>query len=302
VEFILIKGIRERGAAMAGNGMMSFEYERPTDWSEAARLLTEPGAIAKMGGCAVLTRFRSGRLRARLLVGLNKLPGVDELVFDTGGARIGAGVTLARLGRTPELAQGWPLLANVLSKIASPAIRTSATVVGNVAQGWSVGDLVPMFEICDAELDIRGPSGQRRISVSDYAKTPGTGALQPGEVISALLLKQMGRNVRMAYERFSLKQAFDLPLVSVAVGASIVSGNYNDVRVSVVGGSRMPARCAAVEEALNGKRGSENVIEAAAAAIAKWAEPQSDHRASAGYRRHLLGVLLRRALSTLAAA
>jgi carbon-monoxide dehydrogenase medium subunit len=282
--------------------MMSFEYERPTDWSAAGRLLAEPGAVAKMGGCAVLTRFRSGRLRARLLVGLNNLPGVDELAFDAGGARIGAAVTLARLGRAPEFAKGWPLLAQVLSKIASPAIRTSATVVGNVAQGWSVGDLVPMFEICDAELEIRGPSGQRRISVSDYAKTPGTGALQPGEAISALVLKPIGRDVRMAYERYSLRQAFDLPLVSVAVGASIAGGNYNDVRVSVVGGSRMPARCAGVEEALNGTRGSEKATEAAAAAIANWAEPQSDHHASAAYRRHLLGILLRRALSTLAAA
>jgi aerobic carbon-monoxide dehydrogenase medium subunit len=288
---------------MAGNGMMSFEYKRPTDWSEAGRLLAEPGAVAKMGGCAVLTRFRSGRLRARLLVGLNDLPGVGELTFDDiGGARIGAGVTLARLERVPDFARGWPLLAKVLSKIGSPAIRTSATVVGNVAQGWGVGDLVPIFEICDAEIDIRGPAGQRRISVSEYAKTPGTGALQPGEIISALVLKPMGRNVRMAYERFSLRQAFDLPLVSVAVGASIVGGNYNDVRVSVVGGSRMPARCAVVENTLNGKRSSEKLTDEAAAAIAKWAEPQSDHHASAAYRRHLLAVMLRRALSTLAAA
>ena len=59
---------------MAGAGMMSFAYERPTDWSEAGRLLALPGAVAKMGGCDVLTKFRSGRLQAQTVVALNGLP------------------------------------------------------------------------------------------------------------------------------------------------------------------------------------------------------------------------------------
>ena len=282
---------------MAGHGMMTFEYERPAAWSAAARLLAEPGAVAKMGGCDVLTRFRSGRLQARLLVGLNNLPGVDELTFDAGGARIGAAVTLAQLAREPEFARGWPLLSKAVSRIASPAIRESATVVGNVAQGWSVGDLVPLFQICDAELDIRGPSGQRRISVADYAKTPHNAALHSGEAIAALTLKPAGDDVRMAYERFTFKHGFDLPLVSVAVGASIKGGAYSDVRVAAVGGSHMPARCAEVETVLIGRPIDDKSIDAAATAIAKWADPPSDFRASAGYRRHVLATMLRRALS-----
>ncbi len=281
-------------------GMMTFEFERPTDWSEAARLLAMPGAVAKMGGCDVLTRFRSGRLQARLLVGLNKLPGVDELSIDAGGARIGAAVTLARLARRTEFAHGWPLLAKVVARIASPAIRTSATVVGNVAQGWSVSDLVPLFQICDAELEIRGPSGKRQMSVADYARTPGNGALRSGEAIAALTLKPLGADLRINYERFTFKQAFDLPLVSVAVGAILKNGVCGDVRVAAVGGRTMPARCAEVEAGLNGKRIDAAAIEAAVAALAAWADPPADFRASPAYRRHLLTTMLRRALTKLA--
>jgi xanthine dehydrogenase small subunit len=281
---------------------MMFDYARPSDWSVATRLLAEPGTVAKMGGCDVLTRFRSGRLQARLVVGLNLLPGVSELNVDAGGVRIGAAITLAQLAGNRQFALGWPLLANVLATIASPAIRASATVVGNVAQGWSVGDLVPLFQVCGAELDIHGPSGQRRMSVVDYAKMATNGALQPGEVIAALTLKPVGCDSRMTYERFSFKEGFDLPLVSVVVAATLIDGVCSNVRVAAVGGMTMPARCAGVEVALADRRIDDGSIETAVTAITKWADPPSDFRASADYRRHVLGATLRRALSKLAAA
>jgi carbon-monoxide dehydrogenase medium subunit len=287
---------------MTGTGMMSFVYERPTDWSEAGRLLALPGAVAKMGGCDVLTKFRSGRLQAQTVVALNGLPGVDELSVDAGGARIGAAVTLAQLARRADFAAGWPVIANAAARIASPAIRASATLVGNVAQGWSVSDLVPLLQICDAALDIRGPAGGRQMSVADYAKTPGSAALRPGEAIVALTLKPLPADLRIAYKRFSFKAAFDLPLVSVAVAAAVKNGMCGDVRVAAVGGKAMPARCGEVEAALNGKGLDGAAIEAAAAALAVWSDPPADFRASAAYRRQVLTTMLRRALSTLAGA
>jgi aerobic carbon-monoxide dehydrogenase medium subunit len=289
------------GPAITGQKTMVFEYERPVDWAMATKLLAEPGAVAKMGGCDVLTRFRSGRLQARVVVGLNRLPGLDELSFDADGVRIGAAVTLSRLAVDKRFVQDWPLIAKVLSKIASPAIRSSATVVGNIAQGWSVGDLVPLFEVCDGELDIRGPSGRRRLSVVDYAKYPGNGALQPGEVIAALILKPH-RDRRLAYERFCFKNGFDLPLVSVAISTRTTSGVLNDVRVAAVGGRAMPARCPEVEMALSDKRLDDSAVDAAAAAMGKWADPPHDFRASSDYRRHVLVVTLRRTLISLSEA
>ena len=279
--------------------MMMFEYERPSDWTTATKLLAEPGVVAKMGGCDVLTRFRSGRLNARLVVGLNRLPGLDELTFHDGGVRIGAAVTLARLAADEQFIERWPLITKVLGDVASPAIRGSATVVGNVAQGWSVGDLVPLFQVSDGELDIVGLEGRRRLSVVDYAKQPGNAALRPGEVIAALTLKNTSKSHRVVYERFSFKNGFDLPLVSVAVAATMKDDLCQDVRVSAVGGRTMPARCADVETVLTGKKIEEKSIGLAAAAMTKWADPPHDFRASADYRSHVLVTTLRRALSSL---
>jgi CO/xanthine dehydrogenase FAD-binding subunit len=293
--FISIDAIPRK--RMTGN-TMAFEYERPIDWAMATKLLAEPGAVAKMGGCDVLTRYRSGRLQARLVVGLNRLPGLGELTFDEDGVRIGAAVTLARLAVDKRFAQDFPRIAKVLSKIASPAIRSSATVVGNIAQGWGVGDLVPLFQVCGGELDIRGPSRRRRISVVDYAKYPGNGALQPGEVIAALILKTREHR-HLAYERFCFKNGFDLPLVSVAISTRLTNGIFDDVRVAAVGGRMMPARCPEVEMALSHKRFDDSSVDAAAAAIGKWADPPHDFRASAEYRRHVLVTTLRRTLASL---
>lgn len=280
---------------------MPFDYVRPTDWVDAMKLMAQPGAVAKMGGCHVLMRHRAGKLNARILVGLNDLPGTTELIFSTEGARIGAGVTLSQLAQSRDLARAWPTLATIIGRIASPAIRSAATLVGNVAQGWNVGDLVPLLEVYEAELEIRGPSGQRRLPVSEYARTPGTRALQPGELITTLNLPRPGADFRVVYERFSLREAFDLPLVSVALGAAMRAGVCENVRLAAVGGSQMPVRCPPVERVLQGGRNDAGAVETAAASISEWAQPHSDYHGSAAFRRHLLSVILRRAVPRLAA-
>jgi xanthine dehydrogenase small subunit len=276
---------------------LQFDYVRPSEWPEALALLSQPGVVAKMGGCDVATRYRRGRLQARLVVGLNRLPAVNDLSFSAAGARIGPAVTLRRLEREPELVRRWTTLAAVIASIASPALRSSATLIGNVAQGWSVSDLVPLLQVCDAELGVLAASGERRISVMDYAKSPRNGALKSGEVITSLTLPAYPSHLSIVYERFTFRAAFDLPLVSVALRAAILGGTYHDVRVAVVGGASMPSRCPPVEAALEGKLCNDDVVEIASDALAKWAQPREDHFASADYRRHVLCVTLRKAMA-----
>jgi carbon-monoxide dehydrogenase medium subunit len=280
---------------------MTFQYETPADWEMASRLLNQDGSVAKMGGCDVLTRFRSGRLRAKLVVGLHRLPGVGDLAVNTNGARIGAAVTLQQLAQSREFAQGWPVIARTAATIASPAIRGAATLVGNIAQGWSVSDLVPLLQVCDAELEIRGASGTRRLSVIDYTKQPRNVALKPGEMIAALEVMPLGTDSRLAYERFAFKDAFDLPLVSAAVRVAISDGKLQNVKIAIVGGKAMPALCEPAASYLNGRSLDAGVIEEASKAAIHWADPPSDFRASAAYRRHLVGEILGRALKSMKA-
>jgi CO/xanthine dehydrogenase FAD-binding subunit len=272
-----------------------FRYVPATQWSEAFELVAEPGAVPKMGGCDVMTRSRSGSLDASLVVGLHRLPGVSELRFDGAGAKLGAGVTLARVASAPELQRGWPALWEVARTVGSPAIRSTGTVVGNVAAGLPASDIVPLLEVYGARLHVGDGSSERTMSVAEYASTPGRGALQPGQLITGLELPVPAPELRVGYARFSLRNAGDLPLVSVAVAARADNEKFVDVRVVAVGGSAMPSRCAGVESVLAGGPADDRSMAAAEAAIAEWAQPADDHRASAEYRRRLLAVTLRRA-------
>jgi CO/xanthine dehydrogenase FAD-binding subunit len=276
---------------------MQFDYVRPTDWAKALELLAQPGAVAKMGGCDVLTRYRRGKLDAKVLVGLNDLPGVGELTFsdDSSSVRIGSAVTLARLEHDEEFCLRWPVLGKVIASIASPSIRTSATAVGNIAQGWSVGDLVPMMEACDASLEIVGKSGNRQMSVSDYAAKAKTGSLAKGEIIAAITIPYH-IDFRLEYERFGFKEGFDLPLVAAAVSAKVQQGRLRDVRIALVGASPMPARCIRAERLLDGTAMSGADFESCVEAVIDWAKPPSDHLASTEYRRHIVAVTLHRVL------
>ena len=123
--------------------MMAFEYVHPTEWKDAYRLLATEGSVAMMGGCDVLSKYRSGRLSTDLVVDLKHLSGLSDFEVSSLGANIGAATTLMQLSANSTFASYWPTISTVASRIASPAIRASATIVGNIAQNWSVSDLVP---------------------------------------------------------------------------------------------------------------------------------------------------------------
>lgn len=277
---------------------MPFQYHRPDNWSQAVQLLAEPGAIAKMGGCDVFTRHRMGQLNCRSIIALNRLPGVKDITHSAAGTQIGAAVTFHQIAGDQEFRTSWPVMADTFSTIASPAIRSTATIVGNIAQRWNVSDVVPLFVAAKAELQISGPGGRQRSVVVENLVAPAA-ALAPGEIIAMVILPAPSPNCRLVYQRFAFREAFDLPLVSIAVAASVQSDTLSDVRVAVVGGMEIPARCKPAETVLEAKSNNEETSQTAASALAAWANPVSDFRASAGYRRHLLTVMLQRALAEL---
>jgi CO/xanthine dehydrogenase FAD-binding subunit len=276
--------------------MMAFEYVHPTEWKDAHRLLATEGSVAMMGGCDVLTKYRSGRLSKDLVVDLKHLSGLSEFEVSNLGANIGAATTLMKLATNSAFASYWPTISTVASRIASPAIRASATIVGNIAQNWSVSDLVPLLEVCDAELVVRGLTGDRRISMKDYGVAHSNSTLEKGEIISALLIGMPEPERQTVYERFTFKSGFDLPLVSIAISAIVRNGICSEVRVAVVGAHEMPIRSVSIESALEGRAIDKDSIDAAVLAMSDWSSPTTDFRASSQYRRYLLTVVLRKAL------
>jgi CO/xanthine dehydrogenase FAD-binding subunit len=280
---------------------MTTQYVQPREWQDAFEFISEPSAVAKLGGCDLMPRLRRGTLTAARVVGLGRLPGIRDVEFGAEGARLGAGLTLRALEAEAAVARQWPLLAEVVGLMGSPTIRSMGTAVGNVAQAWPVSDLVPVLEMYGGVLDVASFGSSRRISVEEYTQTPRHGALKNGELISHLLIPVQPEGFRAVYERFSYGSVFEFPLVAIAAGGRMVDGELHDVRVASVGARRMPARLMGVEAALEGQPPGDEGLRQARVALAHDAAPIDDTHASARYRRRVLSVTLDSAVRRLAA-
>ena len=114
--------------------MKSFEWVQPETVADAVAALGQPGAMALAGGVDLLDRLKERLESPSRLVSLRKLPGLDAIKVDAGGARIGANVTLARLAADPDLRRSHPMLGDAAGHAATPQLRAMATLGGNLAQ------------------------------------------------------------------------------------------------------------------------------------------------------------------------
>ncbi len=277
---------------------MAFAYIVPQSLEEAMRLSRDygPEAVAKMGGCTVMVAVRRGLLRPKVVIGLHRLPGLDSLRVTDGGLLVGAGVTLRALERSTEVASALPVLWRTVRTVASPLVRNMATLVGNVTSALPDSDLVPLLTVLEATLTVRGPEGERSLPVGEVARAPYRHALAPGELATAIAIPAPPPGLRLAYVRFAPREAFDRPLAAAAVALRLADGVCQEARVALVGAGPLPARSGAAEAALQGQPLTPEALARASEAAMESAAPPSDYRASADYRRHLVGVVLRRAL------
>lgn len=278
---------------------ISFEYLCPGTIAEASQMLLDhgPEAIAKMGGCTVMAGVRRGFFRPRVMIGLHRLPGLGRLDADADRLTIGAQVTLRALERSGVVQETCPLLARTLGMVASPTIRNMGTLVGNVASALPDSDLVPVLIIHQAMAHVTGPSGERVVPVADLTQFPGKTNLNAGEIMTAITVPALPGGMRSAYVRFTQREGFDRPLAAAAVAVRLSGGECQEARVALTGATPIVIRSQAVERVLSGRPLDEDAIAAASATAAEKADPQSDYVASADYRRHLVAVMVRRALS-----
>lgn len=116
--------------------MRNFTYVAPQAVEEAARLLKEPGAVAMGGGTDLLGELKDGLLAEypAIVVNLKKLPGAGEIEVKEDGLHIGAAVTLREVASSDTVKGSWPALAEAARSVATPNLRNTATIAGNLCQ------------------------------------------------------------------------------------------------------------------------------------------------------------------------
>ena len=278
--------------------MKWFDYAAPDNLSEATLLLSSrPLARALAGGTDLLVQMRGGRLSPDLVVDLKHIPELNDLRVEAdGGLTLGAAVPCYRIYNDAEVSRRFPALAEVASLIGGMQIQGRASIGGNLCNSSPSADSIPLLIALGATCRIAGPGGSRHLAVEDFCTAPGRNALQPGELLVSLHLPAPGPGSGARYLRFIPRNEMDIAVAGAGVSVVVEKGVLQSVRIALAAVAPTPLFVRDAGAALAGQPAGEDAFRSAAALARDAAQPISDMRGTADYRRHLCGVLTRRAL------
>jgi carbon-monoxide dehydrogenase medium subunit len=280
--------------------LRAIEYVAPSSVADAVKALSAPDARALAGGTDVIIQAREGRRNVGVMVDIKNVPEINELKLAADGSlRIGAAVACARIYADAEIARRFPALIDSAALIGGIQIQSRASLGGNLCNSSPAADSIPTLIALGATCEIAGPSGTRTLPVEEFCTGPGQNALQPGELLVALVLPAPAKNSGAAFERFIPRNEMDIAVANAA--ASIVlSGDgskFESARIAIGAVAPTPLFVREAGDALAGKPVSGESIDAAANAASAAARPITDMRGSAAQRTHLAGVLVGRVLN-----
>lgn len=279
-----------------------FDYAAPGTVAEALALLAEHGDEAKVlaGGQSLLPVLRM-RLNAPGVV--VDISGIVELtgISDEGDAiRIGAAVTYQEVLDSPLVQEHLGLLHEAVSTVADPQIRHRGTVCGALAHADPAGDVGAPVLALGARMVIQGADGERTVEAEDFFVDLFETAIGEGELLTAVVIpKHTGWGHR--YEKF-VRVSHQWAIIGVAATVRAEGGTISEARVGLTNMGSTPLRATAVEEALVGQPATEEALAAICARAGEGTDPPSDLNGQADYRRHVAGVLTRRAVLAAAGA
>lgn len=278
--------------------MRDFSFHRPASLEETYGLLSEYGEDARLlsGGTALVVMMKQSLVLADHLVSLQGVPRLRDIDEEDGVLRIGALASHRDVETSGIVQRRLPFLADLYRRVATVRIRNQATVGGGLAHGDPAQDPPPALMVLGASVKISSEGGERLLPIGDLFTDYYETAVEPGEVITELVVPVLPVDARTTYLRYTPRTADDYPTVSVAVWARSDGGVCQDVRVALGAAASTPLRASAVEGALQGRIVTRERLREAAASVAEAVDPLDDYRGSAGYKRDMAVVFTRRAL------
>lgn len=270
----------------------------PQTLTETLSLLEElTGARLLAGGTDLLVDLKEGLAQSRNLIslqGLDELRGID-IVEER--IRIGALATPKEIASDPLIRKHLPALADAAKSMASPQIRSLATIGGNIASAVPSADLPPTLMASDATVRLVCSDSPREISLVDFFTGPRVTVCGAGEILTEIFIPVPSPVTGVAYEKFVQREANSLAVASVAARLTLKGGRI--AKAAIVLGAVAPTPLLASEASalLEGRSPTENIFTHAAEKAMTESKPISDVRASLWFRTQLIPALTRRALS-----
>ena len=268
-------------------------YYAPRTIEELANALQDaPHSVLLAGGTDLGLEVTKQLRELPPLVYVGDIAQLKQIDDRPDGLWIGAGVTLS--DAWPALRRRYPELEEQCARFASPPIRNSATLCGNLANGSPIGDSIPALIALGACIELRLGTRVRRLSLEDFYLAYRKTDLAPGEFVAAVMVPPAAPGRLLASYKVSKRIDQDISAVSATFCASVEGEVVHSVRLAYGGLAGTVRRAIHAEQALAAAGWTVRGIEAAAAALHTDFQPLSDLRASAAYRLRTAGNLLRR--------
>jgi aerobic carbon-monoxide dehydrogenase medium subunit len=276
-----------------------FRYEAPHSLDEAISLLHNGGDYAKVlaGGQSLVPLMKLRFASPELVVDINNIPGLGYHRADPDGTlRIGALCRHADLERSDLLPGTQPTMAAAAPLIADPIVRNRGTLVGSLCHADPQGDWASVVLSLGGSVVAQGPAGRRMIPLADFVLGPFENALAPDEIAVEAVIPAAKGARSGGYLKLE-RRVGDFATVGVAVSIETSGDTVTRAGIALtgVGGATIAATEAA--QALVGKPLSAESIGQAADLAAAAAQPRTDHRGSAEYKRHMVATFVERILS-----
>ena len=276
-----------------------FRYEAPRSLDQAIDLLHLGGGEAKVlaGGQSLVPLLKLRFAAPELLVDINNIPGLGYHRVDPDGTiRIGALCRHAELERSTILPTHAPTMTAAAPLIADPIVRNRGTLVGSVCHADPQGDWAAVMIALGASVVAQGPAGRRSIPVAQFVLGPFQNALRAGEVAVEAVVPPAAGTATGSYLKLE-RRVGDFATAGVAVALERSDGTVTRAGIALTGVGPATIHATAAEDALVGKPLTEETVELAATRAAEAAQPRSDHRGSADYKRHVVATFVRRGLA-----
>jgi carbon-monoxide dehydrogenase medium subunit len=282
--------------------LKDFTYHAPATLAEATALLGRLNGQAKIlaGGTDILVQLREGLREADAVVDVKRIPELTQLAFSPAtGLRLGASVPCYQLYENADLKKAYPALTDSAHIIGGWQIQSRASIGGNLCNASPAADSIPSLIALDATAMVVGPQGTREVKVKDFCIAPGRNALQPGEMVTTIVLPPPAPHASSAYERFIPRNEMDIAVVGVGswLRLNAAGDRIEDARVAVGAVAPTPKFAEEASRSLIGQAPTEATFAKAGELARKVASPITDMRGTAEYRVHLVGVLVKRTLA-----
>ena len=319
--------------------MPAFTLHRPATVEEAVGLRNDDKQARYLaGGTDMVVNVRRGIEQPTALIDLAQVEGMHGIEEHAGGWRIGASEALRTLGHHAEIARGYPAVAQAARAVAGPTHRGYGTVGGNLcldtrclyynqSEWWRrsnnyclkkngmvchvapggkqcfaafSGDLAPAMLVHDAEVELAGPEGTRRIPLAQIYNDDGMNhlALKPAELLVAVHLPRIRGSAKSGYLKSRVRGSIDFPLAGCAVRLTMSGNVPTALKIALTGVNPYPHVVAGVNEFI-GKPLDDAALDRLRETVRKEAKPMHTTIVKPWYRRRVVGALARKLAASL---